>query len=83
VEAVFPGCMIVQNRVDAYPITVTVSGRLAEQERSGEDDQNKPTVIIWTGRQQDLFRKYASKRKQAMEKMRKNLLDFKKGLSAN
>ena len=53
--------------MDVYPIKVTVSAELPG---------NKP-VTIWSGRQQDLFGKYASKRAKSMEAIKANLRDFK------
>ena len=66
VKSVFPGAKIVANRVDKYPIRVTVSAQI--------DGTN---VEVWSGRQQDLFSKYASKRSQAMAMMKANLQDLK------
>jgi len=34
-------------------------------------------MTIWSGRQQDLFGKYASKRTKSMEAIKANLRDFK------
>lgn len=34
-------------------------------------------MTIWSGRQQDLFGKYASKRAKSMETIKANLRDFK------
>jgi len=59
----------VQNRVDSYPIKVIVTAQLA-------GGNNKP-MTIWSGRQQDLFGKYASKRTKSMEAIKANLQDFK------
>jgi len=64
---VFPGSRIVQNQVDSYPIKVIVTAELPG---------SKP-MTIWSGRQQDLFGKYASKRAKSMEAIQANLRDFK------
>jgi hypothetical protein len=69
VRAIFPDAAIQNNRTDNYPIRVIVTA----------DVGGKP-VEIWSGRQQDLFRKYASKRSKALEEMKKSLLDLKANL---
>jgi len=61
---------VIENRVDEYPIRVTVSAQT--------DDDNQQE--IWSGRQQDLFSKYAAKRKKAMAAIEANLLEFKSKL---
>eukprot|EP00542_Grammatophora_oceanica_P016183 CAMPEP_0194046636 /NCGR_PEP_ID=MMETSP0009_2-20130614/22045_1 /TAXON_ID=210454 /ORGANISM="Grammatophora oceanica, Strain CCMP 410" /LENGTH=60 /DNA_ID=CAMNT_0038692007 /DNA_START=201 /DNA_END=383 /DNA_ORIENTATION=+ len=58
------------NRTDAYPIKVTVSAAIGKTSN----------VQVWSGRQQDLFRKYASKRKDAINAMTQNLQDLKEEL---
>jgi len=58
----------VENRVDVYPIKVAVTADVP--------GSNKP-MTIWSGRQQDLFGKYASKRAKSMETIKANLRDFK------
>lgn len=65
-KAVFPGAKIIENRVDKYPIRVIVSA-----------NDGGSNIEVWSGRQQDLFGKYAAKRKQAMEAMKANLKDLK------
>ena len=59
---VYPDAPVVENRIDKYPIRVTIS---AENQK------------IWSRRQQDLFSKYASKRKQAMADIEASLTEFK------
>ncbi len=66
VEAVFPGAEIISNRVDQYPIKVTVTANVEGSEQ-----------VVWSGRQQDLFRKYASKRNKAMNEIKTNLMVLK------
>jgi hypothetical protein len=66
VQAVFPDAKITENRTENYPIRVIVSASV--------DGTN---VEVWSGRQQDLFSKYATKRKAAMDTMKNNLADLK------
>eukprot|EP00934_Nitzschia_sp_Nitz4_P006055 Nitzschia sp. Nitz4//scaffold315_size20666//348//716//NITZ4_008639-RA/size20666-processed-gene-0.0-mRNA-1//1//CDS//3329547480//6045//frame0 len=66
VLAVFPGADIKENRVDSYPIKVAVSADVGGQRLS-----------VWSGRQQDLFRKYATKRAQTIATIEANLQDLK------
>lgn len=63
IEAVFPGSPIVPNRVDTYPIRVSVT-------------VNGSNTPIWSGRQQDLFRKYAAKRNQCVQEITTKLRQF-------
>lgn len=62
----FPGAEIVQDRVDNYPIRVIVSAEV-----------NGQKMEVWSGRQQSLFSKYTSERKQAMAAIVQNLEDLK------
>ena len=71
---VFPDADVVENCVDKYPIRVIVTA----QKDSSPPGKN-PTEI-WSGRQQDLFSKYASKRKKAMEAIENNLSSYKSKL---
>jgi protein subunit release factor A len=66
VKAVFPDAKITENRTENYPIKVLVSASVGGT-----------NVEIWSGRQQDLFSKYAKKRKAAMDTMKRNLVDLK------
>lgn len=59
---VYPDAPVVENRIDKYPIRVTISA-----------DSQK----IWSGHQRDLFSKYASKRTQAMADIEASLKEFK------
>jgi len=56
----------VQNCVDTGPLKVTVSAQVGPQK-----------VYIWSGRQQDLFQKYADKRTKTIEKITSSLEDLK------
>lgn len=60
---VFPDAPVIENCVDKYPIRVIVAA---------ENYQN-----IWSGRQQDLFSKYATKRTAAMADIETALQEFK------
>jgi len=55
-----------QNRVDVYPIKVTVSA-----------DINGTKLVVWSGRQQNLFSKYGAKRAKSMQEIKLNLEDLK------
>jgi hypothetical protein len=47
---------VVENRTENYPVRVIVTAQV--------DGKDTP---IWSGRQQDLFSKYSSKRKASMD----------------
>mmetsp|Transcript_8650 Transcript_8650/g.15321 ORF Transcript_8650/g.15321 Transcript_8650/m.15321 type:complete len:116 (-) Transcript_8650:81-428(-) len=63
VRSVFPGARILENRVDSYPIMVTV----AAIHPDGEE------TAVWSGSQKRLFRKYAQKRSTAMHEIKSAL----------
>lgn len=63
VKEIYPQADVVPNGVNKYPIKVIIT--------ANNSDGTKTEV--WSGRQQDLFRKYASKRSQSVEVMKKNL----------
>jgi hypothetical protein len=69
VRDIFPDATIQNNRTENYPIRVIVTA-----------DVDGKSIEIWSGRQQDLFRKYASKRSKCVEQMKKSLLDLKSNL---
>ena len=69
VRSVFPDAQITPNCVDEYPIKVNITAKIGST-----------VVKVWEGRQQDLFRKYASKRKQAQDKIIANLDELKNDL---
>lgn len=69
VKRVFPDASIHPNKVDVYPIKVTVN---AKTESS--------IVQIWSGRQQSLFRKNRANRDKSMQEMNAQLIDFKESL---
>ncbi len=69
IRSVFPDATIVPNCVDQYPIKVNISARIGST-----------VVKVWEGRQQDLFRKYASKREQARSTIIQNLNEMKEDL---
>jgi hypothetical protein len=66
---VFPDSQIVANRVDAYPLQVSVAV-------SGGNMGSRSTTV-WSGRQQDLFRKYGAQRDKSIKAMTANLQDLK------
>ena len=63
VKDVFPDAKVVANGVNKYPIKVIITA----------NNSDGTETEVWSGRQQDLFRKYASKRSQSVEVMKKNL----------
>jgi hypothetical protein len=69
VSSVFPDATVTANCVDVYPIKVIIEAKTGSTK-----------VIIWQGRQQDLFRKYASKRKQAQNAIIASLNELKESL---
>ena len=66
VLAVFPQATIIENRVDEYPIKVEIKAQV----KSG-------LINVWSGRQQNLFRKYADKRQSSISEIQANLEDLK------
>ena len=64
VKDVFPDAEVTPHGVNKYPIKVIIT--------ANSSDGNKTKV--WSGRQQDLFRKNASKRTQTIEEIKKNLM---------
>jgi len=69
VREIFPDSVIEAKRTDNYPIRVIITANV-----KGKNWE------IWSGRQQDLFQKYASKRKQAMANIQANLIDLQESL---
>ena len=57
---------ITPNCVDVYPVKVIVTAHIGST-----------SVVVWQGRQQDLFSKYADRRAQAMEEMKSSLMELK------
>lgn len=70
VNNVFPQSKVVEDCVDKYPIRVIVTAQVEQEETT--------TKEIWSGRQQDLFSKYAAKRKKAIRQIESSLEDLKK-----
>ena len=66
VKTVFPDAQVTANCVDVYPVKVIV-----------EANAGGTKVKVWEGRQQDLFRKYASKRKKTREIIINSLNELK------
>ena len=62
VRAVFPKAPIENNCVNKYPIRVRITAKVGD----GKETQ------VWEGSQKDLFRKYATKREQAMAQIQMN-----------
>lgn len=63
---IFPGADIVENRIDAYPVKVVIKAEF-----------NGAKMDVWSGRQQNLFRKYADKRRASIAEIQANLNDLK------
>ena len=68
-KKVFPSSQIIENRVNKYPIRVIVTAAHTDN-----------VVEIWSGRQQDLFSKYKSKRINAMKEINSSLEGLKKSI---
>ena len=66
VRTVFPDAEVTANCVDVYPVKVII-----------EANAGGRPIKVWEGRQQDLFRKYASKRKKAQQVIIQSLTDLK------
>ena len=62
VRAVFPKAPIENNCVNKYPIRVRITAKVGD----GKETE------LWEGSQKDLFRKYATKREQAMAQIQMN-----------
>lgn len=67
VKSVVPNALIVENRVDVYPVKVTIT----------VDVKGQKALQVYTCKQQDLFRKYASRRTKAMQEIEQALEDLK------
>ena len=65
IKEIFPNSHVTANGINKYPIQVIVTATLSKQ-----------TVEIWKGRQQDLFRKNAARRKQSMAEITRNLREY-------
>jgi hypothetical protein len=76
VKKVFPSSQIIENRVDKYPIQVIVTAHIILTNDVDDDDG----VEIWSGRQQNLFSKYKSKRINAIKEINSSLEGLKKSI---
>ena len=65
-KQVFPQAQIVPQRVDEYPITVTIFSS------AFNNNENDPPLVLWTGSQRDLFRKYAPARRRSQSQIADN-----------
>jgi uncharacterized protein (DUF302 family) len=63
IKNVIPNATVTNSCHDDYPIKVTISAIL--------DDDEK--VIVWTGSQKNLFRKYRDQRTQAIQEIVENI----------
>jgi hypothetical protein len=70
IRDVFPSAQITPVCVDKYPIRVLIDAKLVP---SG-------SIRVWEGDQRNLFRKYASKRKQSQNEILQNLQMLKEDL---
>jgi len=66
VQEAWPAAQIVEKRVDTYPIRVSVTANAFGRE-----------LPVWSGRQQDLFRKYGAARKRSMKAISQAVQDLK------
>jgi hypothetical protein len=72
VKDVFPNSTVTPNGTNNYPIKVIVSAKVGNH-----------SVEIWSGRQQDLFRKNATRRAQSMAEIKRNLLEYAENVHKN
>ena len=77
VRSVFPDSKIETHRTDSFPIRVIISARIGG---SSSSNNKAKELEVWSGRQQDLFSKYATKRRQTMEAIKANLIDLQESL---
>jgi len=81
VRKVFPGSNIVANCVDKYPIKVIVTAELDdEQQKAEQTASGKKNIVVWSGSQRNLFRKYSTQRRQSIEEITKNLQQLEEQL---
>lgn len=73
IRDVFPGCEIIENKIDTFPITVTLTSEVIEGE--DDDDETIPTVL-WTAPQQALFRKYPADRTKSIRDIKAKLKEY-------
>ena len=66
IKKVIPNAVVSNTCHDDYPIKVTVSAVTSTDER----------VVVWTGSQRDLFRKYNQARTQSINEIVKNIQDL-------
>ncbi|CAB9529341.1 expressed unknown protein [Seminavis robusta] len=69
IRDVFPNSQIVSERTNSFPIKVIIS---VQDERDGDKK------IVWSGKQQNLFEKYQSKRTKCMQRIKSKLVDLQK-----
>ncbi len=69
VKDIFPDAEITVFSVNKYPIKVTIEAKIGASK-----------FKIWTGKQQDLFRKYAAKRSATIETIKQSLSELKEDL---
>jgi len=65
---------VIENRVDKYPIKVTVTATATAAGSTQEQNKTK----IWSGKQQNLFSKYAAKRTKAIQEIVESLEKYRK-----
>jgi len=68
VKEAWPNSEVIPNRTNAYPIRVVVEAELSDGKM----------VEVWSGDQRSLFRKYATKREQAVRAIKANVAELKK-----
>ena len=68
-----PGCEIIENKIDTYPIVVTVTAEFMEDTN---DTCESIPVLIWTGKQQDLFKKNPTNRTESIKEIKEKLREF-------
>ena len=88
VKAVFPDAEIIQNRIDQYPVKVVIKAELNGAKMdiwSGRQQASTSQSYLENGKtsnlshivRQNLFRKYAEKRRSSIAEIQSNLEDLK------
>ena len=87
-KAVFPDAEIIQNRIDQYPVKVVIKAELNGAKMdiwSGRQQASTSQSYLENGKtsnlshivRQNLFRKYAEKRRSSIAEIQSNLEDLK------
>jgi len=64
IRDVFPNCEIIPNRTNAYPLRVIITVEVPEGDAA---------VLVWSGKQQNLFEKCQNTRRKCMHRIKSKL----------